>query len=278
MKKYLKLVNFEINRFAKIYAALLVIVIVSQLLGVVVKSKGYLKDAKNTMLEQSLTITEFVQQNGPMDFSAISNSLWFLGPIALSAVALVFYIFLIWYRDWFGKNTFIYRLLMLPTSRMHVYLAKATAIFLMVFGLIALQIILLPLEIWLLQSLVPDEFINVTNIKNVIRGNGLLMIVLPDTFMQFLFSYGLGFTAVFTIFTAILLERSYRIKGAVMGVIFCLAAVAVFLSPLLLNEMISDGWWLYPKELLALETVLGLLVMAGSIWFGRYLINKKVTV
>ena len=30
----------------------------------------------------------------------------------------------------FGKNTFIYRLLMLPTNRLNIYLAKATTILL----------------------------------------------------------------------------------------------------------------------------------------------------
>ena len=42
--------------------------------------------------------------------------MWFLGPIALCIAALIIYVFFIWYRDWLGKNTFAYRLLMLPTD------------------------------------------------------------------------------------------------------------------------------------------------------------------
>ncbi|RFU64337.1 hypothetical protein [Bacillus sp. V59.32b] len=277
MKNYLKLVNFETNRFIKIYVALLGITIISQFLGVIMKSNRYLKDARETMSQQSITQAEFVEQVGLLDFSHIMNSFWFLGPIAICAVALIFYIFLIWYRDWFGKNTFIYRLLMLPTSRLNVYLAKATAIFLMVFGLVALQIILLPLENLLFQSLVPDVFRSVTSVRSLIDSS-VLMVVIPRTFMQFLLSYGLGFAAVFTLFTAILLERSYRIKGVVMGILYCLAAGTVFLSPILISAIFSYDMFFYPLELLIIEIFLGVIVMAVSIWIGNFLINKKVTV
>ncbi|CAH0344328.1 hypothetical protein [Bacillus sp. CECT 9360] len=278
MNKYFKLVNFELNRFIKIYISLLAITIISQFLGVVIKSRSYLTEAKNSMSDQSMTQTEFVEQYGKFDFSQIMNSFWFLGPIAICAVALIFYIFLIWYRDWFGKNTFIYRLLMLPTSRLNIYLAKATAIFLMVFGLVALQIILLPLENLLFQSLVPDVFKSVKGTRSLIQSNVALMVIIPKTFVQFLLYYGLGFTAVFILFTAILLERSYRIKGVVMGILYCLAAGAIFLSPILISAIFYNDMFFYPLELLVIETILCLIIMAVSIWIGNLLINKKVNV
>lgn len=278
MNDYLKLVNFELNRFIKIYAALLAITIVSQFIGVAVESKSYLKQVENTMLKEAITKAQYISQYRQLDFSQILNSFWFLVPIAISAAALIFYIFLIWYRDWFGKNTFIYRLLMLPTSRLHIYFAKATAIFLMVLGLVAVQIAILPLENSLYQMLVPDDLNYVTSMKIIINNHPFLMIIIPNTFIQFLLYYGLGFTVVFTLFTAILIERSYRLKGVVMGLMYCVAAGAIFLSPLLLTEFFPDQVFLYPKELLALESVLGLLVMAGSIWMSHFLLYKKVTV
>ena len=78
--------------------------------------------------------------------------------LQLCGVALIIYVFFIWYRDWLGKNTFIYRLLMLPTARINVYLAKATTILLFVLGLVALQLLLLPIEGQVLQWMVPTEF------------------------------------------------------------------------------------------------------------------------
>ena len=84
--------------------------------------------------------------HGTMSFLNISKSVWFMGPIIVCGVTLIIYVFFIWYRDWLGKNTFSYRLLMLPTARINVYLAKATTILLYVLGLVALQLLLLPIE------------------------------------------------------------------------------------------------------------------------------------
>ena len=67
--------------------------------------------------------------------------LWARLPLCI--VALIFYCFIIWYRDWFGKNTFAYRLLMLPTSRLNLYIAKATTILLFILGLLADTVIAL---------------------------------------------------------------------------------------------------------------------------------------
>jgi hypothetical protein len=272
MSKYLKLVNFEINRFIKLYAALLVITVISQFIGVLVQSKGYMKSAQETMAAQSLTKTAYIEQFGKLDFLNITNSLWFLVPIAICAVALIFYIFLVWYRDWFGKNTFIYRLLMLPTARLHVYLAKATAIFLMVFGLVAIQLIILPLEIALYESIVAEGFKVARTTFDIIHQNPLLNVLVPNTLVQFFLHYAIGFMAVFIIFTAIMFERSYRIRGILMGIVYHVVAWAVFLAPLFMTG------FLYPKELLGVEIVIGLLVSGVSIWIGNLLLNKKVTV
>ena len=158
MKRYLKLVNFEFNRFLKLYLVLLGITILSQIIGVIVESRSYLNRANEIIYKDLMPKNEFLEQYGTMSFLNISQSPWFMGPILLCGVALMIYVFFIWYRDWLGKNTFSYRLLMLPTARIHVYLAKATTILLYVLGLVALQLLLLPVESQVLQWMVPSEF------------------------------------------------------------------------------------------------------------------------
>lgn len=93
MMRYIKLVNFEINRFSKIYLTLLLITVLSQFAGVLIVTKSLINDAKETMLQEKLTEAAYLSQYGGIDFTHIANTLWFLGPIALSAVALIFYIF-----------------------------------------------------------------------------------------------------------------------------------------------------------------------------------------
>lgn len=277
MKRFLKLVNFEWNRFLKIYIALIAITILSQIIGVIVLSKSYLHMASRMINEQGFTEASFLESYGEMSFRNITGSLWFLGPIALCIAGLIFYAFFIWYRDWLGKNTFIYRLLMIPTARINVYLAKATSLFLMVLGLISLQLILLPIESEILQLMIPNGFRTDMSITEIIVSFNYLSILYPNTVIDFILYYGTGFMAVLVLFTAILFERSYRLKGILFGAIYIVLAICVFLLPFLI-ELLLGVVFLYPIELLILEIVLGLVVIAMSIWVSHYLLRKKIRV
>lgn len=278
MNRFIKLLNMELGRTGKMYLSLLGLTFFLQLVGVLTSSKGYMNNAKRSIYEEGLSKAEYINNYGKMSFSNITDTLWYMGPIALCAAALIFYCFLIWYRDWYGKNTFIYRLLMLPTSRMNMYIAKASAIFLMVLGLIAFQLILFPIQDWIFKGLVPDEFRYPTEIRSVLVGNQIFQLIIPTTFSQFLCSYGLGFMAVLILFTAILCERSYRLKGVAFGVMYCIASVVIFLSPVLVMEIFHLENLLYPMEFFFIHLFLGLLVSAISLLVSNYLINKKITV
>ena len=275
MMRYIKLVNFEINRFSKIYLSLLLITLVSQFAGVIIVTKSLLKDARDIMKEERLSEAAYITNYGGIDFSHIAHTLLFVGPIALSAVALIFYIFLIWYRDWFGKNTFIYRLLMLPTSRLSIYLSKATAIFLMVLGLIAFQIIILPMENALFNSNVPQALLNEMSISTITIANPILSLIIPSTFTQFLISYGIGLMIMSILFTAIMFERSFRIKGIIMGLLYCGIAAVLFLAPVLME---IGNFYFYPNELFGLMLAIGIILTGLSVWLGAWLLKNRVTV
>lgn len=277
MNRYLKLFNFEINRIAKIYSILLLIVIVSQMVAVVVESKGFLGDANKAIYKDLMSKEDFLSQHGPMTFIHVVNSPWFLGPIAISVAGIAFYIFLIWYRDWFGKNTFIYRLLMLPTSRLNIFFSKASTVFLMVFGLVALQIILLPIENAMMKGMVPQDFRMDFSTKDIVNNYPYLSMIIPHSFIEFVLYYLAGFMAVFILFTAILFERSYRIKGILLGIIYAALAVAIFLLPVMIEGFTAIDY-LYPIELLLIEIILGFIVIGVSIWMSRILLQKKITV
>lgn len=277
MNRYLKLVNFEINRFLKMYFVLIGMTLVLQFAGVVVKSLSYVHAANSAVYEQGVSKAQFIAQNSAMKFLDITTSLWFLAPIAISATVILGYIFLIWYRDWFAKNTFIYRLLMLPTSRISIYFSKATAILLMVLGLIALEMIILPFQLSLFQLLVPQDLRQDTPLTMIVSGFFVLSTIIPGTFIQFLLYYTAGLMVVFILFTAILFERCFRWKGVFIAVLYCAASVAVFLSPVI-YMITKKANTLYPEELLSLEIALGLLVMGAAVGVSGFLLKKKITV
>jgi hypothetical protein len=276
MMRYLKLTNFELSRFFKIYLVLILLTFIMQLLSVVLTSNSYLSNIEELLLS-GMTKEEALQQWGAFTFHDVTRSFWFTAPVALCAVTLLIYVLFIWYRDWFGKNTFAYRLLMLPTARINVYYAKATAIFLMVLGLISLQLVFLPIENQLLKSIVPTDYLVELTFNEMIGGFDSMRVLYPTTFIGFLINYGIGLMTVLVVFTAILFERSFRWKGIFLAVLFGGLAILVFLSPILLQELLLEQFF-YPTELFILMVITGIVVLVGTILMGNYLLNKKIRV
>lgn len=275
MKRYLKLVNFEFNRIAKVFGVLLALVLLSQVFGVIKVAKDYVNSAEEWL--NTLSLDKFIQSNGTMGMDEVISSVWFFAPIVLCIAAVAIYTFLIWYRDWFGKNTFIYRLLMLPTARMNIFLAKLTAILLVTFGFVAFQLIILPLEMMIFKLIVPLEFRLDMQISQFIGTSEELSILMPIHFVNFLLYYGAGIMIVSVLFTAILLERSYRMKGLVLGIVYCVLAGLLFLTPVLAHDIFRLDY-LYSIEMIGLEVAAGAIVLAISLWVSKFLITNKVTV
>jgi len=277
MKNYLKLVNFEFNRIARLFTVLLGITFIIQIIGSVWISKDYVNRANESIYEEMMTKAQFLDSYGYMNFFQIAKSLWFLGPIALCIAGVAFYIFFIWYRDWIGKNTFVYRLLMLPTTRLNIFYAKITTILIMTFGFVAFQFIFIPLEMMVMEGLVPNEFRMDMGIAEILTSIAGIATIFPNSIGGFIFSYGAGVMAVSVLFTAILMERSFKWKGIFAGILYCALAVVVLIAPLLLQEFVLNNYF-YPIELFVIEVIMGLIIFAVSIWMSGFLLKKKITV
>ncbi|WP_285399868.1 hypothetical protein [Lysinibacillus sp. fls2-241-R2A-57] len=269
MKNYLKLLNFEVNRFFKLYLALIGLIIVSQFIGAIVVSKGYMDRADQNQLSMSQYVKDY------FSFNYFFDSEWFLMPIFFSIAMLMIYVFFIWYRDWFGKNTFIYRLLMLPTERITIYFAKLTTIMILVLGLVTLQILLIPIEIQIVNSIIPTELQSHFSLYDI---NSLEMWdwVYPNTFTEFILIYGVGLIFVAVLFTAILIERSYGLKGIFFAIVYGMLSFGVFFAPILVNEF--NGGYFYSLEVLLMVLVMGTIVLGSAIWIANHLLKYKIRV
>lgn len=278
MNRYGKLLNWEIVRFSKFYGALLLITLLSQFFGIWFEANSYMDRAEEMMDRNSLSAVQFAEQpGGTMSIANGYQSFWFEGPVSLCAATLLLYIFLIWYKEWFGKSTFAYRLLMLPTSRMNVYLAKLSAVVIFVLGLVAFQLMLIPIQISVFDAMIPSVFRQAVTIPELINSHPFLETLLPSYFIEFVVYYGAGVMGVVVLFTAILLERSFRYKGIAAGVVYCGAALLLILIPILLAEdWLRD--YLFPSEVRILQVIIGICITGLSLWFSSYLLHKKVTV
>jgi hypothetical protein len=277
MKRFLKLLSFELDRLWKIYVVLLGLTFVFQFLGVILTSEKYISKINDAIQGQGMTKADVLNQYGSLNFGQILQSKWFSFSIVICVVVMGLFIFWIWYRDWLGKNTFIYRLLMLPTSRLNVYFAKLGALLLAIFGLIAFQLLLLPFEMKLFQTMIPAAFRRDYPLTGVIWAGSYFNLMIPQSFIEFVFYYFIGSMVVFVLFTAILFERSFHFKGILLGIVYAGVSIVLFLAPLLIVG-IRHANFLYPLELISLEVILGVIVCFASIGTSHYLIKRKITV
>ncbi|WP_018759254.1 hypothetical protein [Paenibacillus terrigena] len=275
MNRYLKLVNMEIHRFRYILASLMVVTLLSQCGSLIwtIQRVVSAKEKGLTQAEVGFAIPKFLS----FPWAIVNTKVWFILPILLSITVLVLYSMIIWYRDWFGRSTFIYRLLMLPSARWVLYVSKLTAILTFVFSMIAFQLVLLVGENMLFKTIVPagmrtdSTFVEASTIIPV------LDTLLPKQFEQFIYSYGLGIIGVIVIFTAVLLERSYRRLGILYAIGYSAACVGVILSPFILGLDRSNSYW-YPSEIYTMELAACLLISVISVCLGFWLLRKKITV
>jgi hypothetical protein len=272
MKSYVKLVNFEIDRFAKLYGLLLVVIFLLQTGTVMVMSKMYMRHTIGMIKSGELEL-----EYAKFGLSNVTFTLGFTAPIFIGIAAILFYIFFIWYRDWFARNAFIYRLLTLPTSRMTVYFAKLTTIMFAVFGLVAYQIVLLTFFTGLIKWFVPITYREDLPVIDIVVGSPYFNILVPDSVATFFISYGVGLAFVIVVFTMILLERSYKLKGIAMGILYFGFCIFIMLIPVLIQIVIGK-FYLYPGELFMAELGILLLLVGLSLWLSRYLLKYKVTV
>ena len=276
MNRFFKLLNMELNRFSKILFGMVVGVFIIQTAGLMIEGKAYM-DRVNNLIMSGVTKEAIIEDYGIYGMGDYVKSLWFNAPIALCAGAIFLYIFLIWYRDWTGKNTFIYRLLMLPTSRMNIYFSKLTAVMLLVFFLVSVQLLFLPIESEILEWFISPDYLLDTTIIGLIQVSYLKYII-PPTFTQFILYYGAGFIALTVLFLAVLFERSFKWKGILLAIVYCISSVIVFVSPIIIIDWLEVSSYFYSSEVVIIVCIAGIMIGIASILLSRFLLNKKVTV
>ena len=268
---FLKLLNFETNRFWNMFGFLATFTAVFQLSGLFIMTRSFMNNVSSATMDESVYGIRY----GRFEFRDFIGSIWFIAPILMCITILSLYIFIIWYREWYGKSSFIYRLLMLPTARITVYAAKLCTILLFTFGLLAWQIGLVTIERIVAKALIPATlYSNESNFSAYLTES--LSILLPTTFTEFLLLYGFGVITVIVLFTAILFERSYRWKGIAFAILYGLLAIIVLFSPFLIEVIFTNRF--YFNELMLLMFLTGIIVIVASMLLSRYLLKYKVTV
>lgn len=277
MKHYLQLVNFEINRFMKLYLLLAIFVGVVQTATVIFEASSYMQIVKSRV-SRGMTPEQFINENWRFSLAEVVYTNGFMFPIIIAIAGLVFYMFFIWYRDWYARNPFVYRLLTLPTDRMNVYFAKLTTIMLTVFGMLAFQIIMLGFYRQLVEWIVPVVYRENLSIGMIVNSSIYLRMLIPNSFPEFITTYINGLVVVIVAFTIVLMERSYKWIGLVLGIVYAAVALILYALPIIIQYAIYNNSYLYYAELYWLEMGILALIVVVSLVISNYLIKRKVTV
>jgi hypothetical protein len=279
MNRYLKLVHMEVHRFRWVLAVLMGITAISQISALIWTLTKELSRRKEELpLNMGDSYLAPAPENLTFEWAIFNTQIWFILPILACIGVLALYVFFIWYREWFGRHTFIYRLLVLPTARRNIYLAKISAFLLFVFSFVSFQLALLPVEKMIFKLVVPSDQRADSHIVDAISRNQALVGLVPRQFEQFLYYYGIGTIAVLAIFTAILLERSYRRLGILYGVLYLAGCVSAVMLPFFFLGVDNNFMYVYSNEMFVIELAMCVLVLCLSVWLGMRLLAKKITV
>lgn len=278
LKAFIKLTSFELDRFSKFLVTLMSVTVIANIAGFIIIPMSYINDINKYMVEESASVQVAIEDFSHFSLSQVINSVWVMGPIALGIISLVLYSFFIWYREWFGKNTFAYRLLMLPIPRMSIYFSKLVVIFIGIFSLVSIQIVSLYIGYLIGTAIMPSEYTIAVTFIEMLYSQDVFYSVLPLQGGLFFLYIGLGLVGIIVLYTLILLERSFAIKGMVIGVIYGIISVSVAVFPLLFREIFNNYFILYDSELALLVAGILILISSLSILISRYLINHKITI
>ncbi|MFR3498651.1 MAG: hypothetical protein ACLTT7_06475 [Paraclostridium bifermentans] len=274
MNRILTLYNIEFKRIYKLYFLLIGTLFIANLAGVM---KTLYDSVKRISLENNLPMNIDILKTN-LGYSFINeftkNDIYVYGSMALG-VAILFcllYATIIWYRDYYSKSKTIYTLLSLPQPRFNIYLAKLIMVIVMIYGVIACQFLFWYIDLNIIKILAGISSPNFANVySNMMQSVNQINVVSPyllDFLMIDLFGVILS---VVVIFTGVLIERSFKKVGVLLGVGYILITIIGYVFIIGLDSGILGN-------LLLNHIMYYIVLLMVSILISYRLINKRVCV
>ena len=273
MNKILTLYNIEFKRIYKLYFSLIGVLFIGNLAGVIKSiydSVKYISMQNNLVMNIKLLSTN-LGQNFVNNF--MKDDILFYGNIALVITVLICLIYaaIIWYRDYFLNSKTIYTLLSLPQPRFNIYISKLLVSISMIYGVIASQLLFWYIDLNIVKIISGIKFVDFTNVYKMLQKANCLNLVSPymlDFLMIDLFGVIL---AIIVIFTGVLIERSIKKVGVILGTLYVLFSIFGYF-------FIASVYISFWDCLIFKHVIYYILLFIISIFISYHLINKKVYV
>ncbi|MGL6106403.1 hypothetical protein [Romboutsia sp.] len=189
--------------------------------------------------------------------------------LGLAVIFVLIYAIAIWYRDFVGKSKTSYTLFMLPTNRFNIYIAKLITIVVMIYGVMLTQILCWGVELVIISSLSKLKIPQMISVftRGVLLSGDLRLI--QTYFMDFFMINLVGvILAVIVIFTGVMIERAYKKKGIILGVMYIGLSILIYCVLISLSN--------YSDRFLLAHSIYYILLFALSIKISYQLITNKV--
>lgn len=217
------------------------------------------------------TVEEYVSQNGVVTLAGIiDNQPMIVSVFILIASLVVMSGFYLWYKEWFGQSKRIYMLLTLKGSRFTIFLSKLCVIVVSIVLYYGFVMFSLVLGAILMNVILPAGLAGENLLQGAMMQSSVLPFAIPNTMGQL--AYELVFVVmIFSILsTFVMLDRSKRIFGMIMGALYGIATVALFIY--------TKTLFLFQDEVFYVNWTFVLGITLISTLLSAYLLDKKVTI
>lgn len=192
--------------------------------------------------------------------------------MAFAVLLCLLYSLVIWYRDYFSKSKTIATLLMLPQKRFNIYISKFLTVIMMIFGIIASQFLFWFIDLVIIKIILnvnTEGFLNV--FKTMLVQQNMISNLVFNQPIDFMMVDILGvILAVTVLFTGVIIERSFRKIGVVLGSIYVVASIGIYIY-------VTVSYCTYSDILLKAHLLYYILMFIVSILVSINLLNKRVS-
>ena len=270
----LTLYDMEFKRIYKIYFALIGILFASNigvtLFSIYSVSAGSLDEHGNIINMSILRSSEGMKYINSYVISELASITEFI--MAFAVLLCLLYSLVIWYRDYFSKSKTIATLLMLPQKRFNIYISKLITVIMMIFGIMSIQFLFWFIDLVIVKVILNvnvDGFINV--FKTILGSQNRISNLIFAQPIDFIMINTLGvILAVTVIFTGVMIERSYRKIGPVLGSIYIVACIMIYIATI-------TNYGNYTDVLLKTHLLYYIVVFLISTVISLSLLNKRVS-
>lgn len=263
MKRFANLVLYEVGKSKGMLLLMAVVLAGGQL--------GY------RVLELARLSSERISE-GPMNelgYLLYTNSAFMLTMLAMFSLLFLHCIYL-WAREWRGQGSFIYRLFMLPGSRMKFYFAKLASVFVMLLILQGVQFIVLALEVLLTTWWVPR--LGETMTMSSVLASDIWQYLLPLRAPSYLWMMVLLLTMIVVWFQLVIIEEGLKSAGFVKMVIALVVYSAVTIGVAVAYVYLSYGLMFTAGELYLFTMLYAAVFFVLNVWLASYLLERRVSV